>query len=237
MRILTGTSGWSYPAWKGRFYPGDLPTTRMLAAYATRLGAVEVNNTFYRMPRSSVLAGWRGEVPRGFVFALKGPQRITHFQRLANVAEPVEHFLRTAAELGPALGPVLWQLPPTLKKDLGRLREFLDLLPRGGRFALEPRNPDWRGEDLERLLADRGVALCLTDDEAGTTPLVATGAFGYLRLRRPDYDVAALRGWAERIRAQPWREAFVFFKHEDEARGPAYALRFGALAAGAPAAP
>ncbi len=236
MRLRAGTSGWSYPAWKGRFYDARLPASRMLAAYAARLPTVEINATFYRMPKPATLAGWRAEVPPGFVFAAKAPQRVTHVKRLAGVADEVGFFLRAAAELGGALGPVLWQLPPSLKKDLPRLREFLALLPRGARSAVEFRHDSWRGDDVLAALADAGVALCLAEDEGRTTPPAATAGFGYLRLRRPDYDDAALARWLEVVRAQPWSDAFVFFKHEDEARGPEYALRFAALA-GAEAAP
>jgi uncharacterized protein YecE (DUF72 family) len=238
MRILTGTSGYSYPAWKGRFYPPDLPASRMLASYATRLPAVEINATFYRMPRPAMLAAWRAEVPPAFVFALKAPQRVTHVKRLAGAEEEVGFFLRTAAELGAALGPVLWQLPPTLKKDLPRLRDFLALLPRGGRSAFEFRHESWHDDDVLAALADARAALCVAEDEGRSTPFAATASYGYLRLRRPDYDEAALARWAERIRSQRWEDAFVFFKHEDEARGPAFALRFGELvAAGAEGAP
>jgi uncharacterized protein YecE (DUF72 family) len=236
VRILPGTSGWSYPAWKGRFYPPDLPATGMLRAYAARLGTVEVNNTFYRMPKASTLAGWRAEVPPGFVFALKASQRVTHFQRLVGVEDAVAYFYRTAAELGPALGPVLFQLPPTMKKDLPRLRDFLALLPRGGRAAIEFRHPTWHDGEVLGALADAGVALCVAEDEEAATPLVATASFGYLRLRRQDYDARAVAGWAERIQAQPWTEAFAFFKHEDEARGPELALRMAELAAAGAAA-
>jgi uncharacterized protein YecE (DUF72 family) len=234
MRLRAGTSGYSYPAWKGRFYAADLPASRMLAAYAARLPTVEINATFYRMPRPATLAGWRAEVPPGFVFALKGPQRVTHVKRLAGVEDDVGFFLRAAAELGDGLGPVLWQLPPTLRKDLPRLRDFLALLPRGARAALEFRHESWHAEDVLATLSEAGVALCLADDEARSTPVAATAGFGYLRLRRPDYDDAALGRWLEAVRAQPWSEAFVFFKHEDEARGPELALRFAALAGETP---
>ncbi len=230
MRILAGTSGYSYPAWKGRFYAADLPASRMLAAYAARLATVEINATFYRMPKAATLAAWRSEVPPSFVFALKAPQRVTHVKRLAGVEEDVAFFLRTAAELGGALGPVLWQLPPSLRKDLPRLRDFLALLPRGGHAALEFRHESWFADEVLAALSDAGAALCIADDESRSTPVAATAAFGYLRLRRPDYDDAALGRWAETVRAQRWSDAFVFFKHEDEARGPDYALRFGALA-------
>ena len=230
MRILAGTSGYSYPAWKGRFYAPDLPSSRMLAAYAARLPAVEINATFYRMPKATTLAAWRGEVPPSFVFALKAPQRVTHVRRLAGVEEDVGVFLRAAAELGPALGPVLWQLPPSLRKDLPRLRDLLALLPRGGRTAVEFRHESWLSDDVLAALSDTGAALCVADDEARSTPVVPTAGFGYLRLRRRDYDDGALARWLATVRAQGWGEAYVFFKHEDEARGPEYALRFGALA-------
>ncbi len=229
MRVLAGTSGYSYPAWKGSFYPADLPAARMLATYAARLPVVEINATFYRMPQAKTLAAWRAQVPPGFVFALKAPQRITHVKRLAAAADDVGFFHSVAAELGAALGPVLWQLPPSLRKDLPRLRDFLALLPRGGRAAFEFRHPSWQADDVVAALTEAGAALCIADDEERSTPAVATAGFGYLRLRRPDYDDAALARWADTVRAQRWDDAFVFFKHEDEARGPAYALRFGAL--------
>jgi uncharacterized protein YecE (DUF72 family) len=235
MRILTGTSGWSYSAWKGRFYPEDLPSTRFLAHYARTLDAVEVNATFYRTPKASTLAAWRDEARPGFVFAMKAPQRITHRKRLVDVGADVAWFLGAAAELGASLGPVLFQLPPTLKVDLPRLRDLLGALPRGGRFALEVRHESWLAAETLTTLADAGVALCVADTEEGTGPLVPTAPFGYLRLRRPDYDDAALARWADRIAAQPWTDALVFFKHEDEARGPEYALRMREVVRGAEA--
>jgi uncharacterized protein YecE (DUF72 family) len=210
----------------------------MLSAYAARLAAVEANSTFYRMPRPATLAAWHDQVPPGFVFALKAPQRVTHQQRLAGAEEAIEWFYRAAAELGGALGPVLFQLPPSMKADLARLRDFLALLPRGGRSVFEFRHPSWLDDAVLTALADAGAALCVADTTEGSTPLVATAPFGYLRLRRPDYDDAALAGWAARIQAQAWADTFVFFKHEDEARGPELALRLaeltGASAAAAP---
>ncbi len=231
MRIVAGTSGWSYPAWRGRFYPADLPPAQFLSAYASRLPAVEVNATFHRMPRPALLASWRAQAPPGFTLALKAPQRVTHFQRLADAEGSVAAFYGAAAELGSALGPVLFQLPPSFAKDLPRLRDFLALLPLGGRAAFEFRHPSWLSPDVLRVLADAGAALCAAETEDAVTPLVPTAPFGYLRLRRPDYDAAALTAWVERIRAQPWQEAFVFFKHEDEARGPRFALALTELVA------
>jgi uncharacterized protein YecE (DUF72 family) len=229
VRVLTGTSGWSYPAWRGPFYPADLPPRRMLSAYASLLPTVEVNATAYRMPRAAMLAGWRAQVGPGFVFAVKAPQRITHGLRLRGTEEPLSWFYRAAAELGDALGPVLFQLPPSLKKDLPLLAEFLALLPRGARSAFQLQHPSWRSDDVLSALAAAGAAVCAVDAEGEPPPLEATAPFGYLRLRRPDYDDAALAAWAARIVARPWAEAFVFLKHEDEARGPRFALRLAAI--------
>jgi len=225
VRIRAGTSGWSYAAWKGRFYPPELPSRRMLTAYASRLDAVEVNATFYRMPRPATLADWREQVPDDFQFAMKAPQRITHATRLSGAEEALREFEQAFVELGPRLGPVLFQLPPTHRRDLPRLREFLALLPRGHRFAFEFRDPSWFDEGVLALLAGAGAALCLTDTDEGETPLVPIARFGYLRLRRAGYEDADLARWVARIAAQPWAEAFAFFRHEDEARGPALALR------------
>lgn len=232
MRIRAGTSGFSYRQWRGSFYPRELPADRYLSYYATRLETVEVNNTFYRMPSRALLEGWRGAVPPGFSFVLKAPQRITHRKRLHGVSEDLGFFLETAAALGPGLGPLLFQLPPYLRKDVPRLRQFLALLPPTTRAALEFRHQSWFDEEVYAVLSEAGAALCAADTEAsGETgpPLVATGGFGYLRLRRGDYDDRALRGWLDRIRAQGWAEAYVFFKHEDEGKGPALAERLTAL--------
>jgi uncharacterized protein YecE (DUF72 family) len=232
MLIRAGTSGFSYAAWRGTFYPPKLPATRMLGAYAGRLPTVEINATFYRMPRVEMLENWRAAVPPGFVFALKGSQRVTHMKRLDDVAEEVTRFYGAALTLKDALGPVLWQLPPWQRKDLGRLKEFLALLPKGARAVLEFRHVSWFGDDVLALLADAGVAMCIAESEERATPVVATTRFGYLRLRRPDYDAEKLADWLGQVRAFAWDEAYVFFKHEDEGRGPAYALQFGALAGG-----
>jgi len=232
VRILAGTSGFSYPAWKGSFYPENLPAPRMLACYADRLDAVEINATFYRMPKPETLAAWRAAVRPGFSFALKAPQRITHVNRLREVDDLVAYFYRAASELGPGLGPVLFQLPPSQRKDLPRLKDFLALLPAGGQAAFEFRHPSWFADDVFSTLSERGAALCLTDSEEASTPLVPTAGFGYLRLRRAIYESADLSAWAERILCEPWALAVVFFKHEDEARGPAHALALRRLLEG-----
>jgi uncharacterized protein YecE (DUF72 family) len=231
VRVRVGTSGFSYDAWRGSFYPEGLKPGDRLRYYATRLDSVEINNTFYRMPQAAMLEKWRDEVPEDFVFVLKAPQRITHVKRLQATAGPdVLYLLEQAQGLGPRLGPLLFQTPPHLKKDAARLRAFLDLLPAGVRAAFEFRNATWEDDEVRGLLAEKGAALCLADTDEGPTPaLHATGRFGYLRLRRAAYDAAALRRWADSLRAQPWDEAFVFFKHEDEGKGPAFAEAFRAV--------
>ena len=229
MRVRVGTSGFSYPAWKGSFYPAELPSGRMLSFYAERFPAVEVNNTFYRMPSAKTLAGWRAEVTEGFRFALKAPQRITHQRRLADCAEPVAFLYRAAAELGATLGPVLFQLPPNMKKDLPRLAAFLEILPPGGRSAFEFRHTTWFADDVYETLRARNAALCVAESEDLEVPVVATADFGYLRLRKADYGGPDLTAWAERILAQPWTEAFAFFKHEEEGKGPRLAAALSAL--------
>lgn len=234
MRLLCGTSGFSYPSWKGSFYPADLPQAQMLAFYAAHLPAVEVNNTFYRMPSANALAAWREQVPAAFRFALKAPQRVTHRLRLRDAADPVAHFHRVAAELGERLGPVLYQLPPGMKKDRPRLEDFLALLPAGERVAFEFRHRSWFCDEVYGALRARNAALCVAESEALEVPLLATSDFGYLRLRREAYAPSDLTAWAERIRAQPWDEAFVFFKHEDPGKGPRLAEALGALAGATP---
>jgi uncharacterized protein YecE (DUF72 family) len=233
VRLRTGTSGYSYKEWKGAFYPADLPAARFLAYYAEHLSAVEINNTFYRMPAAELCARWAAEVPEGFTFVLKAPQRITHRARLADVAGDVAHLWEVAQALGAHLGPILFQLPPYARKDLARLEAFLSGLPRGLRAVLEFRHASWDDGAVRDALSAAGAALCVADvDGAPAPPVHATARFGYLRLRRPDYDDAALAAWLERVRAEPWDEAFVFFKHEDAGAGPRLATRMAALAAG-----
>ncbi len=226
MRVLAGTSGFSYKEWKGSFYPEDLPAEDMLAYYSARLPAVEINNTFYRMPKPSMLEGWAAQVPAEFRFILKASQRITHRKRLKEAGDEVAYFFQTAATLGERLGPTLFQLPPNLKKDLPRLEAFLEVLPPKAPAAFEFRHASWFEDDVFAALRAKGAALCVAEDEELATPLVATAPWGYLRLRRQDYDDGAVAGWAEKVRAQPWSEAFVFFKHEDAGSGPKLAAEF-----------
>lgn len=230
MNLRTGTSGFSYVPWKGPFYPEDLPTKRMLAYYASKLPSVEINNTFYRMPTTKLLSQWASQVADGFCFVLKAPMRITHRKRLKECGEDLRFFVETAGSLGARLGPTLVQLPPNMKKDLGRLQDFLSLLPTGWRAAFEFRHQSWFDEDVFSLLRQHDAPLVMAETDAEESPLevpfVQTASWGYLRLRRTAYDVGALERWAERVRGTSWGDAFVFFKHEDEGTGPRLAADF-----------
>lgn len=229
MRLIVGTSGYSYKEWKGTFYPDDLPAAKMLAFYAGHFESVEINATFYRMPQATMLAKWAGEVPDGFTFVLKAPQRITHQRKLAGAEDDVRYFFEAAEALGPKLGPVLFQLPPYFRKDVERLREFLRRLPPAQRVGFEFRHESWEDEEVYAALRERDAALCASDTDEVADPaslLVSTASWGYLRLRRAEYSDEQLAAWRQRIDAQPWSEAYVFFKHEDEGKGPAFAKRF-----------
>jgi uncharacterized protein YecE (DUF72 family) len=227
MKFHVGTSGYSYKEWKGSFYPADMSPKEMLPYYAQRFGAVEINNTFYRMPTASMLEAWADQVPAGFQFVLKAPQRITHFQRLVNAGKTVSDFLRVAKVLKARLGAVLFQLPPNMKKDLPRLRDFLLSLPPKHRIALEFRHPSWLDDEAFNLLRERQIALCVAEAEDGVAvPLLSTAGWGYVRLRMPNYSSADLKKWIKGMRQQKWDDAFVFFKHEDEAKGPKFAKKF-----------
>ncbi|MGH7380854.1 MAG: DUF72 domain-containing protein [Candidatus Methylomirabilales bacterium] len=231
MAIRVGTSGYNYPEWRGSFYPEKFPTAKMLSYYAQRLSTVEINYTFYRMPNAKTIAGWNGETPAGFTFALKSPRRITHDARLKDVDEPLRYFLDTVRELGPKLGPLLFQLPPFFKKDLDRLGDALFLLPSGIRYAFEFRHESWFAEDVYALLRTRNAALCIADTEKGTTPLIPTADFGYFRLRDEGYVAEDLRKWSQTVKqvGTGWQDTFIYFKHEESGIGPALAQEFRAL--------
>jgi uncharacterized protein YecE (DUF72 family) len=230
MRLWVGTSGFSYDEWRGPFYPPDLPARDRLAFYAQRLPAVEINNTFYRMPAARLLEGWAARVSPDFRFAIKAPRRITHIKRLRDAAEDTAYLLRVVAALGPSLGCLLFQLPPNLRADLERLEAFLALLPEGTRAAFEFRHPSWREAGVADHLSRRGLALAEVDsDESPVPPLDAEPGWGYLRLRRTRYEPAELSAWRTRLEASSWAEAFVFFKHEEAGEGPKLAEKFSAL--------
>ena len=227
MNLYVGTSGYSYKEWKGTFYPEDMPDKQMLRFYGERFRSVEINNTFYRMPKASVLEAWAAEVPVDFKFVLKASQKITHFQRLRDVRDSVEYLLDVAGTLKERLGPLLFQLPPNLQKDVPRLCEFLMLLPPHRRAAFEFRHQSWFDPEIFGLLRDHQAVLCIAEAENDLEiPFESTADWGYLRLRRPDYGDAELKTWGKRVREKDWKDAFIFFKHEEEGKGPQMARRF-----------
>jgi uncharacterized protein YecE (DUF72 family) len=227
VRLWVGTSGYSYKAWVGSFYPERLPAKEMLRFYASRLPAVEINNTFYRLPRESVLQNWAEQVSPEFRFVLKAPQKITHVKRLKEAGEEVKYLFGAENSLGRNKGAVLFQLPPSLRKNLLTLQSFLSILPPDRPIAFEFRHPSWFDEEIFACLRARNCALCLAEMEGSeNVDLVPTANWGYLRLRRSDYTLMDLRNWKQRILSQPWNHAYVFFKHEDEGIGPKLAAQF-----------
>lgn len=234
MQVFAGTSGFSFDEWKGHFYPHHLRQDSRLAYYAAYLPSVEINNTFYRMPQKAALERWRESVPDSFRFAVKAPRRLTHAQALRVEEVSLATFLDAMTWLGPRLGPVLFQLPPTLHKDTPLLSEFIGRLPSRISAAFEFRHRSWFADDVFEVLALNHAALCGGDAETPTQspPLLVTAGFGYVRLRAPSYDPATLRAWAERVLAQPWSQAFVYLSHE--ARSPYYAHFFMDVCSGAP---
>jgi len=216
MKLHAGTSGFAFKEWKGSFYPADMKDDGMLGFYSSKFSTVEINNTFYRLPREDVLQSWAAQVPEPFTFAIKASQRITHWARLKpQCATAVEFLLKNTSLLAGRLGPILFQLPPNLEKETDLLRAFLDMLPRERRYTLEFRHESWFDEDVFSVLRERDVALCITEQADFAAPLVSTASWGYLRLHRFDYDPPILANWAARIAAQSWNEAYVFFKHDE----------------------
>jgi uncharacterized protein YecE (DUF72 family) len=227
MKIHIGTSGFGYKEWKGKFYPDRINPKEMLRFYAERLGTVEINNTFYHMPTGGVLASWAEQVPDNFIFAFKAPQVITHLKQLRNVGEEAEYLFRTLSTLGGKLGPVLFQFPKSFRSDRQALESFLPLIPSNVSCAFEFRSQSWIDNEILDLLRKRGFCLCIADtDENPAKEIIGTAPWGYLRLRRSDYTDADLEKWLEKITSQKWKEAFVFFEHEDKAKGPELANRF-----------
>src|SRR5713101_4965498 len=216
-KLHVGTSGYSYKEWKGNFYPEKLPAKEMLHYYASRLKAVEINNTFYRLPQPSMMENWKEQVPANFRFSIKATQRITHIKRLNNVADETKYLLETAALLEERLDVVLFQLPPNMKKDADRLKTFLELLPADTRAAFEFRHESWFDDETFVLLRGKDCALLVSDtDQKPLTEVISTARWGYLRLRRNAYEESDLAEWLKRVKDQKWKDAFVFFKHEDE---------------------
>jgi uncharacterized protein YecE (DUF72 family) len=237
MPTLIGTSGWQYRDWRGRLYPSRLPQARWLEHYADAFGTVELNNAFYRLPDRQTFAGWRARTPDGFVIAVKASRYLTHIRRLRDPAEPVARLLDHARGLGDRLGPVLLQLPPTLRADAGLLAGCLACFPADVRVAVEPRHPSWWVDEVRDVLADRGAALCWADRRGRPiTPLWRTAGWGYLRLheggaaRWPWYGRQALRTWAARL-AETWPDAadvYVYFNNDPGGAAVENAVDFAA---------
>jgi uncharacterized protein YecE (DUF72 family) len=220
--IYVGTSGYNYPEWKGSFYPSDLPAAKMLPYYAERFKTVEINYTFYRMPNTKLVTNWAAQVPDNFRFTLKAPKRITHDRRLRDVADTVRGFCEVAAELGPRLGALLFQLPPNFKKDLAVFDAFLETLPPRVCAAFEFRHDSWLDEEVYARLRARNLALCIADSDTRSTPPLTTADYAYLRLRDEGYQAADIARWTDTVKelATGCQDVFVYFKHEDEGKGP-----------------
>ena len=227
MEVLAGTSGFSYPQWKGNFYPADLASKKMLGFYAEQLPAVEINNTFYRMPKASVLENWLTQVPESFAFAIKASRRITHMKRLKDCHEETAYLIETVQTLGPRLGALLFQLPPYLRCDRARLAAFLELLPAEIPAVFEFRHESWLDASIISLLREENRPLVWVDqDDTESTELTATADWAYLRLRRAGYTPSDLKAWHQRLADASLERALVFFKHEDEGAGPQLARAF-----------
>lgn len=230
MPFYVGTSGFSYKEWKGTFYPAKLKATEMLPYYASRLSAVEINNTFYRMPRRDVLKSWAEDTPDHFRFIIKASRRITHFKRLKDTDEQMGYLLTNTAELGEKLGAILFQLPPNMRADIERLKSFTKLVPEDVPVAMEFRHASWFEDDVLDCLREHNIAVCHADDDSSDLPFVVTADWGYLRLRRPDYDTKALQEWIRIADESGFDHTHVFFKHEDDGAGPEMAMQFQDLA-------
>ena len=233
--LWIGTSGYSYPEWKGSFYPATLAQSKMFAYYAERHPTVEINHTFRAMPGAQVIQAWAAAAPAWFLYTLKAPQQITHPQRLVGAEAHLQELLAGARLLGPTLGTILFQLPHNMKIDRARLGDFLAMLPDDLRVAFEFRHASWHDDAVFDLLRGKNAALCISDSEALTTPPVVTADFGYFRLRDEGYKRADLQRWGALILASggAWKDTFVYFKHEDEGKGPAFAAKLAKIC-GAP---
>lgn len=226
MTYHVGTSGFSYKEWKGHFYPEKISNADMLAYYASKLTAVEINNTFYRMPKRDVIRAWAGETPADFRFIIKASRRITHFKRLKETDEQMSYLLAATDELGDKLGAILFQLPPNMRNDLERLQVFVDMIPDGTPAAIEFRHASWFDDAVYDCLRAKNIAICHADGEDSELPFVATADWGYLRLRKPKYDVRVLKKWIKTADEAGFEHCHVFFKHEDEGAGPKMAMKF-----------
>ena len=225
--IWVGTSGYNYPEWKGTFYPKDLPQTKMLPYYAARFPSVEINYTFYRMPTDKLVGGWAAQTPSPYKLTLKAPRRITHDSRLKNCGPLVAAFCSVAGSLGDKLGALLFQLPPSAKKDLPLFEAFASDIPPGARAAFEFRHASWLDDEVFERLRRRNLALCIADSEKMSTPVQVTADYAYFRLRDEGYGPDDIVRWGDTIARETTgcRDVYVYFKHEEEGKGPELARR------------
>jgi uncharacterized protein YecE (DUF72 family) len=230
MNVWIGTSGFQYAEWKGNFYPEDLPTAKMLPFYAERFSTTEINYTFHRIPAPKTIDNWKTQTPEKFRFALKAPQKITHWSKLRDCSDSLEYFVKVAGGLAERLGPFLFQLPPNFKKDADVLSSFFRELP-SIRAAFEFRHESWFDDEILELLRSRNIALCIADTDALATPKRITATYGYLRLRREDYTKSDVERWADFVREQEskWNDTFIYFKHEESGIGPKLARQMTEL--------
>ena len=227
MNLWVGTSGFQYTEWKGTFYPEDLPAAKMLSFYAERLSTTEVNYSFHRIPSAKSIQSWWEGTPERFKFSLKAPQKVTHFAKLRNCGDTLRYFFQVISDLEAKLGVVLFQLPPAFKKDAALFSDFLNDVPSGMRAAFEFRHTSWFDDEIFNLLKGKNLALCLADSETLSTPIVVTADYGYLRLRREDYQTTDVARWGDLIKEQGtnWSDAFIYFKHEESGIGPKLATQ------------
>lgn len=231
MNLWIGTSGFQYAEWKGTFYPEDLSTAKMLPYYAERFATTEINYSFHRIPSAKTIENWFKATPERFKFSLKAPQKVTHFAKLRNCGDTMRFFHQVVCDLEKKLGCILFQLPPSLKKDAALLEVFLNDVPMGMRAAFEFRDASWFSDDIYDLLKAKNLAMCIADSEKLATPNISTADYGYLRLRREDYQDTDITRWADaiRMRTSEWSDAFVYFKHEESGIGPKFAQQMMGL--------
>jgi uncharacterized protein YecE (DUF72 family) len=222
MDPFVGTSGYQYPAWRGTFYPEKLATAKMLSFYAEQFRTTEINYSFHRIPNPKTIESWFQATTDSFKFGLKAPQKITHWSKLKDCADTLNYFFGVIADLGTKLGPILFQLPPTFKMDAALLADFLSPFPETIQAAFEFRHESWFDDAVFSLLRKHNAALCINESSDFAAPQIATANFGYLRLRREDYQPADIDRWAKIVQAQQaqWKEAFIYFKHEESGIGP-----------------
>jgi uncharacterized protein YecE (DUF72 family) len=234
MEFWIGTSGFQYAEWKGKFYPEDLPASKMLPFYSERFSSTEVNYTFHRIPSAKTIENWKAQTPPVFRFSLKAPQKVTHWARLRDCGDTMRYFHDVTSALGDKRGIILFQLPPNFKKDTVLLADFVNCLPTGLRAAFEFRHESWFADDVYETLKIRDTALCIADMEEITTPPVATASFGYLRLRREDYSSADVKRWSGVVQenGSGWSDAYIYFKHEEAGIGPKLAAEMKQILAG-----